>query len=108
MTDLSITLAGKSYVIKPLVWRQLRVILPAFARLRTAGLDHAFTEEAMDAQAVIVHAALDNGMSYEDFINLAITQDEMFVALPIIAAQGGLKKGDGAQGEAQTPVVSST
>ena len=85
--DETIVLGGRAFALRPLTLRQLRTILPAFARAGEGG------QEAVDASADILHAALLRAhpeLSREDVLDLEMTVPEMNEAVAAIARISGL------------------
>lgn len=104
MTDHpSITLAGKHYPVKPLVIRQLRVVVPALMRLKTMNLS-AVTQDHMDDLIEITYQAVCPGheppLTRDAFMSMPIAMPELLAALPVIAEQSGMLKKDASPGEA--------
>jgi len=107
-----VTLAGVNYDVKPLVWKQLRTVIPAFGRLRALSRT-GMTAEAMDDLALVVFTAVapvSPGLTYDAFTDLPISQNEMLTALPVIATQSGMKAAEdgGAAGEETRSPSTST
>ena len=106
MSD-QIMLAGRLFPVKPLVWKQLRIVLPAFAKLNTARVQ-GLTTESLDLMADIVFAAINTtGMLRDELDEMPITQLEMTQAVLVVAQQAGMRQ-DGAPGEATPPSTSTT
>jgi hypothetical protein len=93
----TITLAGATYPIAPLKFRDLKRILPLFL---TLGID---TEAKLDAQGDIVTAAIQTGdpaFTRQAFDDLSPTVPELQAAISAIATLSGLQPRAGAPGEA--------
>lgn len=106
MSDLpTIRLGGKDYPVKPLVLRQLKVIDPAWARLRKD--PQMSTPEAWDDAIEIVYQAIAPGceppMARAAFLDLPITKGEIYGSLKTIAEQGGMIMKEPEPGEAASP-----
>ena len=89
-----ITLAGRTFTLRPLTLRQLRVVLPAFTR--AAGLAD---EAAIDSAIDILAAALGRDhaeMTREALLEMEILPRELAAAMAVIAQVSGLV----AEGEA--------
>lgn len=106
MTDLSdhptVTLAGKQYPVKPLVLRQLRIVVPAVMRLKSINLAE-ITEQQIDDLAEIAYQAVAPSqqppLSRDAFLGMAVTPMELIESLPVVARQSGMMK-DASPGEA--------
>ena len=106
MTDFpTIRLGGKDYPVKPLVLRQLKVIDPAWARLRKD--PQMTTPESWDDAIEIVYQAIAPGceppMARAAFLDLPISKLEIYESLVIIAQQAGMVTKDPQPGEAASP-----
>jgi len=112
MTDPIVKLGSKEYTVKPLVWKQLRTVIPAFSRFKLKSQDLLkgnFDEAMMDDLSLIIYEAIksSHSLTYDQFTDLPITQEEMLKALSVVAAQAGMTKVDGATGEDQKSATSS-
>lgn len=105
MTDLpTVILGGQQYPVKPLVLKQLRIVEPAWARLRhNNGIT---TEQQMDDLIEIVYQAVAPAqtppLTRDAFTSLPISTSDLVAALPVIAQQAGMTGKAGATGEAQS------
>jgi hypothetical protein len=103
MTDPTITLAGQTFTVKPLVWKQLRVVAPAFERLKKLRLT-GLTEAHMDDMAALIITGVSTShpqFTIDTLNEMHISQEEMMRAVEVIAQQAGRVKVDGAPGEAK-------
>ena len=106
MTDFSeyptVTLAGTHYPVKPLVVKQMRVVVPAMMRLQSLKLSTITEDQITDLVEICYQAVCpcQDKLTRDDFTNLPITPWELLDALPIIASQTGMLKKDAAPGEA--------
>src|SRR4051812_1376490 len=105
-TDISglptIRLAGKDYPVKPLVVKQLRIVVPAMMRLRGARLD-TITEAQFDDLVEIAFTAVcpcQPGLTRDAFTDLPIKAVELMKAIGVIAEQSGMVEGENPTGEA--------
>jgi hypothetical protein len=92
MEHPKIKLGGQDYPVKPLVVRQLRVVIPALMRLRAARLD-AITQEQFDDLAEIVFQAVSTGtpgLTREAYLELPIRAIDLMNAVPVIGSQAGM------------------
>jgi hypothetical protein len=99
----TIRLAGKDYPVKPLVVKQLRVVVPAMMRLRGARLE-TITQEQFDDLVEMAYMAVcpcQTGLTRDEFTDLPIKAIELMEAIPVIAAQSGMLKEKSEPGEAQ-------
>ncbi len=103
----AITIAGRSFSLRPLTLGQLRTILPAFAR--AAGLAK---EEAVDAAIDILAAALMRDapdMTRAVLLDTEIMPAELIAAVDAIARLSGLvQQGDASPGEAAASAGASS
>ncbi|HEV8015216.1 MAG TPA: hypothetical protein VGP48_06765 [Stellaceae bacterium] len=84
----TITLGGRSFMLRPLTLGQLRSVLPAFAR--AAGLAH---EDAIDAAIDILAAALERdhaAMTRDALLGIELRPAELIAAVDAIARLSGL------------------
>lgn len=110
MEHPTITLAGRDYPVRPLVVRQLRVVVPAMIRLRHARMD-AITQEQFDDLAEIAFQAVSAaapGLTREAFAELPVRALELMAAVPVVAAQAGMTSEGPAPGEAPAGRPTST
>ncbi|HVA15460.1 MAG TPA: hypothetical protein VNF99_19585 [Stellaceae bacterium] len=93
----TITLGGRSYILRPLTLGQLRSVLPAFAR--AAGLAQ---EDAIDAAIDILAAALTRdhpALDRDALLGIEMRPAELVAAVDAIARLSGLVEGGAAPGE---------
>jgi hypothetical protein len=97
----TVTLAGRQWPVKPLVLKQLRIVEPAWARIKTA--KGAVTETLMDDLIEISYQAIAPGadpkITRSEFTDLPVSLPEMIAALQTIAAQAGMIVKDAPAGE---------
>ncbi|HKT18011.1 MAG TPA: hypothetical protein VJR47_08220 [Stellaceae bacterium] len=101
-----ITLAGRSFTLRPLTLGQLRVILPAFAR--AAGLAR---EEAVDAAIDILAAALSRDapeITRATLLGWEMLPAELIAAVDAIARLSGLVQQEAQPGEAPASAGASS
>lgn len=89
MTDpFTIRLGGAEYVVRPLTMRQLRSVLPAFARAGAIG-----AEDGVDAVIEILAAALSRDhpeMTRERLLDIEAGVQELAQAVTAVARLSGL------------------
>jgi hypothetical protein len=94
-----ITLGGREWMVAPLTFRQLKVVVPAFGRALTGG-----SEAAVDAAIDIIHAGLSAGypsLSRDAVLDVQATVPEMTAAVRAIATIAGLvPEGEASPGSA--------
>lgn len=98
----SIRLAGQDYPVKPLVVKQLRVVVPALMRLRLARLD-SITQEQFDDLVEIAFQAVSSSqptLTRDAFTDLPIRAMELMNAIPVVAKQSGMVGEESPPGEA--------
>jgi hypothetical protein len=98
----SIRLAGQDYPVKPLVVKQLRVVLPALMRLRSARLD-SITQEQFDDLVEIAFQAVSSSqpqLTRDAFTDLPVRAMELMAAIPVVATQSGMVGEESPPGEA--------
>lgn len=107
MTDPTITLAGVSYTIPPLVIRQNRHVEPLIFRHRDYFLGKLtltdFSEEMARDFTLIVYHTLTRArpdLTFEQFEDMPVSMAEIMRALPVCLRQTGLFK---PAAEAQPP-----
>ena len=105
MTDFSeyptITLAGQAYPVKPLVVKQLRIVVPAMLRLRNAQFD-SITEGQFDDLVEVAYQAVcpcQQSLTRDAFTNLPIKTMELMGCIPFIAQQAGMMAKESESGE---------
>jgi hypothetical protein len=101
-----ITLAGRSFTLRPLTLGQLRTILPAFAR--AAGLAR---EEAVDAAIDILAAALSRDapeITRAALLDWEMLPAELIAAVDAIARLSGLAAQEPPPGEAPASAGASS
>ena len=99
----TIRLAGEDYPVKPLVVKQLRVVVPALMRLRGARLV-SITEEQFDDLVEIAYQAVCGckpGLTRDAFTDLPVKAIELMEAITVIAIQSGMVEETPTPGEAQ-------
>ena len=92
MDHPTIRLGGTDYPVKPLVIRQMRVVIPAMMRLKALRFE-AITEEQIADLVEISYQAVQPGqdkLTREAFNNLPISPLDLMAAMPVIAAQSGM------------------
>ena len=102
----AITLAGRSFTLRPLTLGQLRVVLPAFAR--AAGLQR---EEAIDAAIDILAAALSRDapeITRATLLDWEMRPAELIAAVDAIARLSGLVQQEMLPGEAPASAGASS
>lgn len=100
-----VTLAGKSFTLRPLTLGQLRTILPAFAR--AAGLQR---EDAIDAAIDILAAALSRDapeITRAALLDWEMLPAELIAAIDAVARLSGLVTQESAPGEASASAGAS-
>ena len=108
MSDLpTIRLGGKDYPVKPLVLRQLKIVDPAWARMRK---DPQITmPETWDDIIEIVYQSIapscEPPMTRAAFLDLPITKLELYASLKTIATQAGMIMKEPEPGEAASPLI---
>ncbi len=99
MEPVTIRLGGADFAIRPLTLRQLRSVLPAFARAGATG-----AEDGVDAAVEIIAAALSRDhpeMTREALLDTQASVRELAEAVTAVARLSGLV----AVGEAQAGSV---
>jgi len=97
-----IRLGGKDYPVKPLVVKQLRIVVPALMRLRGATLAR-ITEAQFDDLVEVVYLAICTstpGLTRDAFTDFTVSAIELIQTVPVIAAQAGMTEGEATPGEA--------
>ncbi len=98
----TIKLAGKDYPVKPLVVKQLRVVVPAMMRLRGARIE-SITEAQFDDLVEIAFLSVcpcQAGLTRDAFTDLPVKAIELMEAISVIAEQSGMVTKEQSPGEA--------
>lgn len=92
MTIKTITLGDQEFRVRPLVWKQLKIVEPAMGKLH--GMKNTgMTTEGMESIGMIMLTAIQPehpDMTQENLDDLPIKMPEMLAALSVIAEQAGM------------------
>jgi len=97
----SVILAGKSYPVPPLAFREVSKIVPIVG---TVFSKEGMSEASLEALAKVVFYGIKRGapdLTLDALLDMPVTIEEMSAAALVICAQAGLKKKDASAGEAK-------